>query len=244
MNSAIYTGFVRHQRFQPKKHSFRYRLFMMAIDLDESPSLAGFSPFLGLSRWNVLRFDPSHYLTGDKQLKKEAVWRKVLSLGGDNTNGKVILLAQMSCFGFYFSPVNFYYCYDLDGGLKYLLAEVSNTPWNERHYYLIDYKAKNDTPKCFHVSPFMNLDMAYRWKFKAPAKSLCVHIENHREDKIFDATLSLRRKEISRKNLLACLIRLPFMTLKIVSSIYWQALKIYLKKIPYVSYEAKGEEKV
>ncbi len=244
MNSAIYTGYVRHQRFKPKKHGFRYRLFMMAIDLDESHLLSKYNPFLGMSKWNALRFNPCHYLTRDKQLNKSAVWHKVESLGGEQANGKVILLAQMSCFGFYFSPVNFYYCYEFDGDLKYLLAEVSNTPWNERHYYLIDSKNKKDTPKNFHVSPFMNLDMDYRWKFKAPSESLFVHIENHKDDKIFDATLSLKRKELNRKNLFSCLMSLPFMTLKIVFSIYWQALKIYLKKIPYVPYVAKDEERI
>ena len=157
------------------------------------------------------------------------------ALGGDaEPGGRVLLLGNVRCLGFYFSPVNFYFC-DRAGETRYLLAEVSNTPWNERHYYLLDLAALSPHDKDFHVSPFMGLGMRYHWRIRAPKEEALIHIESHPvsgESKLFDATLALRRAPLSRKGLAALLARWPWMTLKVLLGIYWQALRLFIKRTP------------
>ena len=156
-------------------------------------------------------------------------------LGGEaEPGGRVLLLGNVRCLGFYFSPVNFYFC-DRAGETRYLLAEVSNTPWNQRHYYLLDLAALVPHDKDFHVSPFMGLAMRYHWRIRPPKEEALIHIESHPvsgENKLFDATLALRRAPWCRKGLAALLARWPWMTLKVLLGIYWQALRLFIKRTP------------
>ena len=121
---------------------------------------------------------------------KENVLSRLESLTGERPDGRVMLLTQLRYFGFHFNPVNFYYCYDGKGTLRWVLAEVRNTPWNERHYYAVNGQDAKPTEKAFHVSPFNPMDMIYHWRFNDPDNTLHMHIENHQEAKVFDATLA------------------------------------------------------
>lgn len=158
-------------------------------------------------------------------------------MGGSwDTDGRSMMLAQCRCLGLYFSPINFYFCYDSDDNCQYMLAEVSNTPWRERHYYLLNFSEELKVKKAFHVSPFMGMDMDYHWKISPPDKRVRVHIENHQQEKVFDATMALIRQPLEAKQLLSTLLSIPSMTLKIVLSIYWQALKLFIGKVPFVAH--------
>jgi len=161
------------------------------------------------------------------------------------------------------NPVSFYYCFDESGSqVTTVVAEVNNTPWGERHCYVLDSAdADSCTPrhdgrnadaasagrlrfqhaKRFHVSPFMQMQINYRWKLTRPGRTLTVHIENWQPDdhsrkgrQLFDCTLHLRRHRITGRNLSRVLVRHPFMTGKFAGAIYWQALKLWWKRCPFV----------
>ena len=232
--SAIWQGTVRHRRFAPKPHAFAYSLFMLGRDLDEVASLA-YGRWFAVERAGLLSFRRDDYLKGSQGSLKEAAWQKVAELGGSaKPHERVLLLGNVRCMGFYFSPVNFYFCYQ-QGAARYLLTEVSNTPWNERHYYLLDLAALVPHDKDFHVSPFMELAMRYHWRIRPPEETTLIHIASYpqsSEAKLFDATLTLRREPLSRKGLMTLLVRWPWMTLKVLLAIYWQALRLLIKRTP------------
>lgn len=241
-HSGLYQGEVRHRRFQTCSHSFSYNMFFLALDLDELDCIERIGWFTK-ERFSPLSFRRSDYLGDNKEPLKRSVWNKVEELGGENLRQRVLFVGQVRCFGFYFSPINLYYCYNKEDELTYLLAEVSNTPWNQTHYYLININSDKVIDKAFHVSPFLNLEMKYHWFIKAPSQHLSLHLENRGLDKeqkkIFDATIAMTKKELNRKNIQNQVISIPMMTVKIVYGIYWQAMKLFLKRIPFVPYPEK-----
>lgn len=244
IRSQIMVGVVRHRRFTPQKHALNYKLFMPSIDLDEIDTLSKNVWGFGQKWWHWARFKRSDYV-GTGCLKK-AVQNKVFELTGERCHGRVVAVCHLRYLGLHFSPVNFYYIYDENNQWQYLLAEVSNTPWNEHHYYALKAQPGVDNEnwrhdKAFHVSPFNPIDQHYVWKLKPLSENLMVHLECHRDGKAFDATLSMKGMPFTSKNLLKQLIVTPIMTVKVVSGIYWHALKLWLKKVPIYAHPAKNK---
>lgn len=242
-SSSLMTGKVQHTRHSPTKHQFSYSIFMACINLDELPELQKKVGFFGTQWWQWARFKRSDYL-GEGDLKL-AVQDKVFQLTGERLFGKVMMVCHLRYLGIYFSPVNFYYLYDEQGEWRYLLAEVSNTPWNERHYYVLNASDGFDKSwkhnKAFHVSPFNPIDQSYVWKLKPLSERLFVHLECHRKNKEFDATLALKAKDFTTLNLAKELIKMPIQTIKVVAGIYWQALKLFIKKTPIYQHPGKSD---
>lgn len=213
----------------------------LALDLDEVEELAASHSVFSLKKFAPMSFFQADYVKNEPGNLKQRIASKVSQLGGKWDGEKVTLMGQCRCFGFYFSPANFYFCYQNDGECRYMLVEVSNTPWLERHYYLVDLQSDMKTQKDFHVSPFMDLDMQYHWRVKPPAEQVLVHIENHKDQKQFDATLAMKKREITKTSLFKAWLFAPLMPIKVVAGIYWQAAKLFAKRIPFIAHpETRG----
>ena len=249
MKSAIYVGQVRHRRMAPAEHAFNYRMFMMYLDLDELPSLFRRRWLWSAERPAVAQFRRSDHFGDPEVSLKQSVCDLVHRETGRRPAGPVRLLTHLRYFGHVFNPVSFYYCFDdRDEYVETIVAEVNNTPWGERHCYVLPQSASAEVPgrhrhtpeKVFHVSPFMPMDVQYDWRFNQPEDMLTVHMENARQgSKVFDATLVLQRREITGPALARVLTFFPLMTVKIVLGIYWEAIRLWAKRVPVYDHPDK-----
>lgn len=251
MNSALYSGWIAHRRFAPKPHAFRYRIGLLYLDLDEQDAVLGLSPFSGNSRFAPFSFRESDYLkayTGNGTRLIDAVRQLVSHAIGHAPQGSVCLLTQARSWGLSFNPVSFFYCHEADGQLAAIVCEVTNTPWRERYHYVLPARAPENlgdfhqhfaVAKAFHVSPFLPPDLEYRMSFSPAAKKIGVHMADWQgELKLFDATLNLKREALDRASLHRYLRRFPWMTAKTCLAIYWQALRLLLKRAPIFTHHA------
>lgn len=246
MNHALYVGRVAHRRLQPKNHGFSYPLFMWLFDLDELADVPEIGWWFSLRGPALSRLLRSDYLGDPQQPLASAVRQRLTELTGQPVTGRVCGLLHLRTLGLYFSPVNFYYGFDGDGRCSHFLAEVSNIPWGERHHYghyLGDGNFRPEHGKAFHVSPFNPEDQHYRWTITPPGERLAVTIEvSDRRGEIFAATLDLARRPLTPAEVRRQLRRIPVMTAYIVAGIYYQALRLYLKGVPYIPYVPATKE--
>ncbi len=254
--SAVYEGWVRHRRFEPLEHSFRYPLFLMYLDLDELPGVLDPFPLFSARRPAPAHFQRSDYMGDSDRPLAECVRDTVEAQTGSRPPGPVRLLANLRYLGHVFNPVSFYYCFDEAGErVEAIVADVNSIPWGERHPYVLARGSHSGTvlsdelDKDLHVSPLMGMDQTYGFRASEPGERLSVHIESRpaqrvmapgeaknvapREAKAFDATLSLHRHELSRARLAGMLARYPAMSLQTVAKIYAQSLRLKLKGARY-----------
>jgi DUF1365 family protein len=237
--SAIYQGVVRHRRFAERADEFEHGVALAYVDLDELPELLGGR--LVARRPGVLRFRREDYLGDPSTPLSEAVRELVAERTGTRPTGPVRLLTHLRSFGHCFNPVSFYYCFEPgDERLEAIVAEVTNTPWGGRHSYVLRRDAdvpgnvlRGSSDKMLHVSPFMGMDHRYEWRVAPPADTLSVHIESHRAGALaFDATLSLRRRELTPRAVADMTMRYPLATGRVLALIYAHALKLKLRGVP------------
>lgn len=241
MKPSLYVGTIAHHRRIPVEHQFQYPFFMWFLNLDELDQLPLLGRWFSAKRWALSRFYRSDYYGDPTVPLADAVRERMQELTGKKVEGQVCGLLNMRNLGLYFSPVNFYYGYDNSCKLTHFLAEVSNIPWNERHQYgyAIEQSGLNpEQPKEFHVSPFNSVDQHYRWTLGAPDETIGVQLAvDDERGHIFEARLDLQREPLTIRSVKKQLFRKPVMTIFIVAGIYWQALKLYRKGVPYVPYE-------
>jgi DUF1365 family protein len=246
MQSRIYKGWVEHRRVAPRQHRFRYRMFMMYLDLAELPTLFDSAPGWSARRPALAWFKRGDYLGPAEIPLDEAVRNLVGERTGTRPLGPIRLLSHLRYFGYCMNPVSFYYCFDRSGErLETVVAEITNTPWSERHQYVLQVPAgeqrlkRFEFDKSFHVSPFMPMDMQYRWSFSEPGERLFVNMQNLQAgERVFDATLNLHSAPIAPGTLLRLLAGYPLMTFKVIAGIHWQALQLWWKRTPV--YDHRG----
>ena len=258
-SACIYFGNVRHRRWQPFTHSFAYRVFFVGLDLGALDRA-----FAGRWLWSVSRpalawFRRSdHFGAADIPLD-ECVRDLVETETGERPAGRVLLLTHLRYFGYVINPISLYYCFDANDALQAVVAEVENTPWREKHCYVIPIQNsdervhRHENPKTFHVSPFMPMNLRYRWALTSPgqpiaegsANKISIHLEtlaqNSEGEKecLFDATLSLRRCDATGKRLAHTLFWHPLMTAKVALAIYWQAICLWWKGATFFTHPKK-----
>ncbi len=258
MNSCLYEGSVRHRRHGSPSDELHYRLFMVFVDLDELPEC-----FDGHALWSARRpalawFRRADYLGDPRTPLAQSVRELVAERTGATPEGPIRLLTHLRCFGHCFNPVSFYYCYDRAGErVRAVVAHVTNTPWGERHAYVmpVAHAADHGTArlmggqfgKALHVSPLMGMEHTYDWRVTEPGERLAVHIASrraggHDTEIVFDATLALERRELSSRQLARALARYPFLTLRILARIYGHALALRLRGASYFPHPQRGQK--
>lgn len=237
--NQIFEGFVQHRRFQPKSHVFRYPLFQFYLDLDHISEIANVSPFVSFERFNYVSFNRKKYFDG-KQTDLKSALLEHLGLINNPENFKIYLLTNLTFLGFCFNPISLYFVYE-NNALKSMIAEVTNTPWRERHLYILDNPTRHEPPiyhftaqKALHVSPFMTMNYEYQFMLKLTDNEIILHINNMQNENVtFDATLSMQSKPFTKENCHAMLKRYPLLTHQVVTLIHWHALKLWFKGIPF-----------
>ena len=287
---SVFEGWVTHERYQPKSHYLRYKLFYLLLDLDQLDSLNSISPWWSTQSLNLVQFRRNDYLPSASQTKsihdtdalKQAVIDVIFKATQKRFEGKVFLLTNLRYWGYCFNPVSYYFCYDNNHKLAYIVDEVTNTPWKERHQYVhechqqaddvepkpsshIDDKPAHTVQfkfnKDFHVSPFMPMAMHYQTTYRLKQRKVLIHMElfesmlkfipetnkteqhktepqpsNQKPKAVFYATMNLSGQPLTSSIANGLPFRFPLQCSKIIVAIYWQALQLWLKKIPFFSH--------
>lgn len=252
LNNSVVKGWVRHRRYAPKPHLFEYDMKWTLLDLDEVENQFKLSRLWSVEKYNIVSYrakdfhqnstNESEEITSPKSNKQNII-KTIKARTGKEFEGKVYMMSHLRNYGYNFNSVCFYYCYDLDETLAFIVSEITNTPWGERHSYVFDC-ANEESSKCgkvyqysfkkeFHVSPFIQMDMLYRWTFKVAKDELRVHMAvlTTEGKKYFDATFTGKLLPLTTSSMRKYGVSHALQPHKMSFLIYWQALKLWLKRL-------------
>jgi len=241
---GIYRGSVTHRRHVPHAHQFTYPLAMVMLDLDTLQTQFNKSSLWSVERFNLISFYRRDYLQSPITDLKSAVQNLIYERCGKQFEGQVNILTHPRYLGFIFNPVTFYFCVDAEQQIQFIVAEINNTPWNERYAYVFDIpptaevqELTFDFDKQFHVSPFMPMQIHNHWRFKLTPDSVNIRMVLTQEDvRHFDVSMQVNAASFTAKSMRALPIQFPLQTLAVVFRIYWQALRLWGKKTPFFSH--------
>lgn len=239
MNSAFYVGRLAHARMTPKQHRFSYRVFMPFVDVDSISDITRRAAGWGSRGLAPARFVRSDFLGDERLSVAEAVKQRIFEETEQHFEGQIFLLANWRYFGLQNNPIACYFCKGKTSQrLEFIIAEVTNTPWGERHSYVLPVNHEEalfqtEFKKELHVSPFHGMQQWYRWSSTVPDESLAIKLTNlEGGERVFHASLTLTRLPVTRLTGLSLLARFPFETAKVTVGIYWQALVLFLRRVP------------
>lgn len=242
-NSCLYECDVSHQRLIPRKHGFVYRIFMFYLDLDEMDVLSKELRLVSRNRVNLFSIRDDDHLPLGAPTLRENVTSYLVQNGIREPTGRIFLLTYLRTCGYIFNPVSFYFCFDKSGAPQCAIPEVGNT-FGEMKPFMLNRECLIEenlfyriVPKHFYVSPFFNLDVNFEFKLRIPGDRLEIHINDVGADgeRMLLAALTGRRRPLTDGQLLWFSLKYPLITLKVISLIHWNALMLYLKKIPHHS---------
>jgi len=252
MESAIYSGTLRHRRFRPLRHEFTYPLFLAFLDIDHIPTLMQHSPFTSYNRFNWASFHERDHFGDPSQPLRQRLSKDAAENGLCLPEGPIFLLTHLRYLGYNFNPISLFYCYDRENELQMVLAEVNSTFGERRNYWLSAHN-RIQTPnaytyrcrKTMHVSPFMPMNLDYRFVLTEPAGVLVAHMNTlDGEQCDFDATLRLHREPWSATSIRRALLRFPWVTGKVITAIHWEALRLFLKHAPVFTHPGKQAKRI
>lgn len=239
MNSSLYECTVMHHRLEPLRNRFVYRIFMFALDLDELDSLSASLRLFSRNRFNLFSFRDADHLRLGKPTVRENLIEYLRSQGITGPVGRIVLITNVRMFGYVFNPVSFYYCYDVNGAPLCAVPEVGNTFGEQKPFLLTgaDRDAegfRKRVTKYFYVSPFIAMDAEFDFRLQVPGKQLHVTIDDYQEGKkFFLSTVHGEQRPLTDARLVWYAVRFPFITLQVITLIHWQALKLYIRKLPF-----------
>lgn len=248
MKSAMYTGKIFHKRFRPAEHVLSYRVFSLLVNLDEIDSLQARLWCFSRNRWNLFSFYDKDFGESASETLHNYVCRKLREAGIDRTPASILLSCYPRMCGYTFNPLSLFYCLDENGDAIAVLHEVHNT-FGERHTYTLpvidgekspDSWIRQSTDKALFVSPFAHMNMLYKFKLNVPAKRQILEIQVHDEQgHLLTASYAAKRQALTATSLLKAFFALPLLGLKVIVGIHWEALRLWLKKVPWYSHQPK-----
>lgn len=246
---GLYTGTLRHRRYRPRAHAFSYELFMAWLDVDRIPDVMARSRLTGFNRFNWASYDDRDHLGAPSESLRERVTTDARAHGVSLERGPIYLLTHLRYLGYCFNPISLFFCYDATHTLQAVLAEVNNTFGERRTYWLwadnrqagrADYRYR--CAKDLHVSPFMPMDLDYEFVLSEPGEALVVHMATHDRHldspPLFDATMTLAHRPWTPHAIRMALLRHPWMTIKVIAAIHWQAFRLLIKRVPVFTHPA------
>ena len=240
LDAAIYEGTLTHVRGKPKAHRFDYNFATFYCDLEAIPALCARSRLLSFERFNWVSFHRQDYLPSSRTLRDEVI-HQIKEKTGTTFSGQIALLANWRSFGTLMNPIALFYCFEEDQLIQ-VVAEVHNTPWNERYVYVVPISAGMASRKQFHVSPFMPMNTEYHWQLSSPDACCRAQIQVSRVGQVFfSASFSLVAQPFSSKNIRQYCLTRPFNTVQVIGRIYWQAFRLFLKQVPFYRHPKQNQ---
>ena len=240
MRSALYSGVVAHGRTRPRRHRLNYRVFMLALDLDELEDLAGRLKLFAHNGWNLVSLHDRDFAGKVRSPLRPQIEARLAEFGFDLAGGRITLLCMPRLLGHGFNPLSVYFCHDRDGRLAATIHAVRNT-FGERRDYVLPVEASPDAPlldgrvrqacgKRFHVSPFMPMDLDYQFDLLPPGDRVGVGVTVHDDaGLLLAASFAGERRALTDGALLKAVVSHPWQVAGVLAAIHWEAVKMVLK---------------